>query len=271
VTSGLKHIQLTPASILLPTLHKDIMSSRLSEQPTIDAFELNATLARLGLSQYEECLRSNGFEDWETVTAITETDMAALGFKRGDRRKLQRAIREYTSSSISHREYVPDYSPLPSGGQAAVREHAEVLPKSYQQAARTTRSYRRHPQPDSNAPHKPKTAYVLFGEHVRQDPTLSRSSFIEIARETGKRWRDLSHEERVNTWQAPAADRLEKYKEELACYKETEEYRNYQMYLEEFKQQLQNGLSYQPQLRHWLPECVALLLNQASLRESDDF
>jgi hypothetical protein len=101
---------------LLPTLHKDIiadleqMNSRLSEQSTTDAFELSAVLARLGISQYEEPLRSNGFEDWETVTAITETDMAELDFKRGDRRKLQRAIREYTSSSTSHRESVPDYS-----------------------------------------------------------------------------------------------------------------------------------------------------------------
>jgi hypothetical protein len=59
---------------------------------TTNAFELSTALARLGLSQYEERLQENGFEDWETVTAITETDMAKMNFKRGDRRKLQRAI-----------------------------------------------------------------------------------------------------------------------------------------------------------------------------------
>jgi hypothetical protein len=145
---------------LLLTLHKDIiadrkkMSFRLSKQCTTDAFELSAALAWLGLNQYEERLRSNGFDDWESVTAITETDMVALDFKRGDRRKLQRAI------------------------------------QSPQQAERTTRRYRRHPRPDPNAPHKPKTAYVLFGEHIRQDPTLSRSSFTDIAKETGRGWRD---------------------------------------------------------------------------------
>jgi chromatin segregation and condensation protein Rec8/ScpA/Scc1 (kleisin family) len=171
--------------------------------------------------------------------------MAALDFKRGDRRKLQRAIREYTSSSTSQREYVPDYSPLLSRWQAAFREHAEASPKS-SQAARTTRLYRRHPRPDPNAPHKPKTAYVLFGEHVRQDPTLSRSSFTDIAKETGKRWRDLSYEERVNTREAPADNRLEKYKEDLECYRETEEYRNYQMYLEQFKQQQHHSESMGP-------------------------
>jgi hypothetical protein len=41
-------------------------------KPTTDAFELSTALARLGLSQYEDCLQENGFEDWETVTAITE-------------------------------------------------------------------------------------------------------------------------------------------------------------------------------------------------------
>lgn len=177
---------------------------------------------------------------------IMETDMEALDFKRSDCWKLQHAIREYTNSSMSHREYVPDYSPLPSGWQAAVREHAEASSKSSQQAARTTRSYRRHPRPDPNAPHKPKSAYVLFGEHVRQDPTLSRSSFTDIAKETGRRWRTLSHEEQVNTWGAPADHRLGKYKEELECYKTTEEYQNYQMYLEKFKQQQHHSESMRP-------------------------
>ncbi|KAH7082582.1 hypothetical protein BKA63DRAFT_134537 [Paraphoma chrysanthemicola] len=222
------------------------MSSTLPEQSTTDAFELSAALARLGLSQYEERLRSNGFEDWETVTAMTETDMAALHFTRGHRRKLQRAICEHTSSSASLREFVPDYAPLLSGWQAAVRERAEATPESSQQTERTARPYRRHPRPDLNAPQKPKTAYVLFGEHVRQNPALSSSSFTQIAKETGRHWRELHDEERVNTWEAPAANRLEKYKDELVCYKETEEYWNYQRYLEEFKQQQHHSESIKP-------------------------
>jgi len=37
-------------------------------------------------------------------------------------------------------------------------------------------------------------------------------------------------------WEAPAADKLHNYKEELEQYKQTENYRTYQTYLEEFKQ-----------------------------------
>jgi hypothetical protein len=78
---------------------------------------------------------------------------------------------------------------------------------------------------------------VLFGEHVRRDPALSHSSFTELAKETGKRWRELSYEERVNTWETPAADRLQDYKKELERYKQTENYQSYQTYLEGFEQQ----------------------------------
>lgn len=175
-----------------------------STERGIDSCELSTALNRLKLGQYEERLRENGFEDWETVTAVTEADLVELGFKLGDRRKLQQAIREGSASHL--------------------------------QAAHATRPYRRHPRPDPNAPRKPKTAYVLFGEHVRQDPALGRSSFVDIAKEQGKRWRDLSVDERLHNWETPAADRLQDYKDKLKKYKQTEDYRAYQTYLEEFKQ-----------------------------------
>jgi hypothetical protein len=73
-----------------------------SEEPSVDSLELNAALSRFGLGQYEERLRENGFEDWETVTAIAEVDLVELGFKLGDRRKLQRAIRENSTSCAIH-------------------------------------------------------------------------------------------------------------------------------------------------------------------------
>jgi hypothetical protein len=208
-----------------------------SEKPTADAFELRTALARHGLSHYEERLQENGFQDWETVTAIMETDMAEMHFKRGDRRKLQRAIREYSSASASYTVYKARNLPLPFEGLSTVGEHSEATPQPSQHAARMTRPYRRHPRTDPKAPHKPKTAYVLFGEHVRQDPALTHSSFTEIAKETGKRWRELSSEERIVIWETPAADRLQDYRKELERYKQTDNYQSYQTYLEGFKQQ----------------------------------
>jgi hypothetical protein len=39
------------------------MDYGLSGKPTTDAFELSTALARLGLSQYEDRLQENGFEN----------------------------------------------------------------------------------------------------------------------------------------------------------------------------------------------------------------
>jgi hypothetical protein len=216
------------------------MDSEPSGKPTTDTFQLSTALARLGLSQYEERLQEYGFEDWETLTAITETDMAKMNFKRGHRRKLQRAIREYRSASASHRLYEAENFPLPPEGLPTIKEHPEATPQPSQQAAHATRPYRRHPRSDPNAPHKPEAAYVLFREHVRQDLALSRSSFTETAKEAGKRWRELSHEERTIIWETPAADRLQDYRKELERYKQTEKCRSHQTYLEGFKQRSHN-------------------------------
>jgi hypothetical protein len=222
------------------------MDYRPSAGITIDPSELSAALARLGLSQYEECLRKNGFEEWETVVAITENDMAELGFRLGDRRRLQHAIRERSSSSAVPVKDGTENPSVTSEGLLDNGEASEAMPRSSQHAARTTRSYRRHPRPDPYAPPKPKTAYVLFGEHVRQDAASSRSSFTEIAKETGKRWRELPSEERASTWERPAADRLQEYKDKLEHYKQTEDYQSYRTYFEEFEQRRHNSESTTP-------------------------
>ena len=166
---------------------------------------------------------------------ITESDMTELGFKLGDRRKLQRAIREYSGSSASDAGYVARNVPPFYEKSLAPEGQSEL--KSHTSSTRTTRSYRRHPRADPNAPSKPKTAYMLFGEYVRQNPELTGASFTDLAKETGKRWRELSSEERVDIWENPAAKRQREYKEALAIYKQTDDYRNHQIYLEEFRQQ----------------------------------
>jgi hypothetical protein len=211
------------------------MDFEMSSGPATDMFELSEALARLGLDQYEERLIENGFDSWETVTGITETDMAQLGFKLGDRRKLQRCIREHSISTSSEAESLGRNRSLSSGAQPIIGNQSTEHPRDPQPSGRPRRQYRRHPKPDPNAPRRPKTAYVLFGEHIRKDPALSNSTFSEAAKDVGRRWGELSHDERVNVWEKPAADKLEEYKADLEQYKQTENYQTYQMYLEEFK------------------------------------
>lgn len=61
-------------------------------------------------------------------------------------------------------------------------------------------------------------------------------SFAEIAKETGKRWKGISEGERKRKWEAPVAERLSRYREDLDSYRETEDYQIYQRYLEDFEQ-----------------------------------
>jgi hypothetical protein len=62
------------------------------------------------------------------------------------------------------------------------------------------------------------------------------ASFVELVKETGKRWGELPHDEKLKVWEQPAADRLQDYREALARYKGTENYQSYQRYIERFKE-----------------------------------
>jgi hypothetical protein len=217
-----------------------MMDCQPSGESTISPLELSKTLARLGLGQYEDRLRENGFTSWENMISITETDMAKLNIKLGHRRQLQGAISEYSSPSTYHVEYEPTSLTVPSEKIPAIGEHSDAMQRSSQQMAFTTKPYRQHQQPDLSTLHKPKTAYVLFSEHVRQDPALSGLTFIEIAKEVERRWKELSGEKRLKDWETPAADRLKEYKEELKCYEQTTSYQSYRTYLEGSEQGARN-------------------------------
>jgi len=67
---------------------------------------LETELNNLGLDKYVQGCRDAGFYDWQSLTQMTELDMAALNMPLGCRRRLQREIaRQYSW---------PDYEPLPT-------------------------------------------------------------------------------------------------------------------------------------------------------------
>ena len=100
--------------------------------------------------------------------------------------------------------------------------------------------HRKRPRPDLHAPIRPKTAYVLFVDHIRKDPALSGLSSPDLAKETERRWKELSDNERAEAWDVPAAKRMKQYREEFKRYKGTDEYSSYQKYLEDFDQKQNN-------------------------------
>lgn len=68
--------------------------------------ELADILNELGLQCYVPAFMNAGYDDWDAVGDMTESDFDALNIRLGDRRKLQR--------EIARRQLWPENSPLPT-------------------------------------------------------------------------------------------------------------------------------------------------------------
>ncbi|KAF2234141.1 hypothetical protein EV356DRAFT_502790, partial [Viridothelium virens] len=184
---------------------------------------LDTILAELNLSQYLQILLDNGFDTWDVVQDITEEDLRQLGFKLGHRRILQRAIAESPICDSNSRSSTP----LSRGSYISHSPKSSV-------GSITKRRYRRHPRADPHAPKRPKTAYVMFADHLRTDPVISSLSFIEISRVVGMRWQAMPREEKF-LWDIRAARAMQFYTETMQQYRRTDTFREHQRYLEEFR------------------------------------
>ncbi|KAK3328957.1 hypothetical protein B0H66DRAFT_571680 [Apodospora peruviana] len=219
--------------------------------------QLETVFGELGLTQYLDVFIDQGFDSWDIILDITESDLYesrniaslggqilltrptysdALGVKLGHRRKLQRRI-------ANSRGVAPDAS-LVSPTQPSLEEprladahRSEVLkfePRDTGNPIITKRKYRRHPKPDENAPERPPSAYVLFSNKMREDLKGRNLSFTEIAKLVGENWQSLSPQEK-EPFESQAQSLKDTYQSDLAEYKKTPEYKKYMAYLHDFK------------------------------------
>lgn len=65
---------------------------------------------------------------------------------------------------------------------------------------------------------------------------VSALSFVDIAKEVGRRWQVLPPDSK-RRWESEAAHAMQDYEAQMDEYKRTESYRNYQVYLEDFRAQ----------------------------------
>ncbi|GAB1310424.1 Non-histone chromosomal protein 6B [Madurella fahalii] len=197
---------------------------------------LETIFGELGISQYLDAFLEQGFDTWETILDITESDLDALGVKLGHRRKLQRQI-------ANSRGVAPDASltspTQPSIEELRLQDPCRADPPKLEGRETvgviiTKRKYRRHPKPDENAPERPPSAYVLFSNKMREDLKGRNLTFTEIAKLVGENWQNLSPAEK-EPFESQAQAIKDKYLSDLAEYKKTPEYRKYMAYLQEFK------------------------------------
>ena len=132
--------------------------------------------------------------------------------------------------------------PIPpsQGLDASPPENKEISPRSNATDeiapidAPTKRAYKHHPKPDANAPERPYSAYVLFSNDVREQLKEQNLSFPELSREVGVRWQNIPVREKER-WRNMAAGPWDEYKERVLAYQQTEQFREYRRYVEDFK------------------------------------
>ncbi|KIX06935.1 uncharacterized protein Z518_04911 [Rhinocladiella mackenziei CBS 650.93] len=231
--------------------------------------DLAPHLQRLGLEQYLDAFIGEGFDTWETVTDIQESDFDALNVKLGHRRKLQRAIAEYRG--ISYERFVgsPAQEGLPDGGRAP--ESNATPPtgpeRSSGPAPETKRKYRRHPKPDENAPERPPSAYVIFSNKVREEVKDQNLSFTQIAKLVGDRWQKLDPSGK-EPFEAQASAAKERYNIQLSTYRKTDAYKEYMQYLSDFK--AKHGQTSEPKRPKLDPESSGSIVSAKSLETNHE-
>ncbi|KJZ76740.1 hypothetical protein HIM_04076 [Hirsutella minnesotensis 3608] len=196
---------------------------------------LDSIFAELGLSQYLNAFIDQGFDAWDTILDIQESDLDALGVKLGHRRKLQRRIANARGIAPSvSLAYTAKPSPE-EVKQDGLRRESNRPEGSQENIGVQKRKYRRHPKPDENAPERPPSAYVLFSNKMREDLKSHNLTFTEIAKLVGENWQSLPTAEK-ESFESQANAAKEKYHQSLAEYKKTPEYRKYMNYLQDFKE-----------------------------------
>ncbi|KAI1264107.1 hypothetical protein F5Y18DRAFT_436931 [Xylariaceae sp. FL1019] len=194
---------------------------------------LEAIFGELGLLQYLNLFVDQGFDSWETILDITESDLDALGVKLGHRRKLQRRIANYRGIAPSTSLVSPTRTSIEDVRNDSNRPEAgRIDTKECQTVAK--RKYRRHPKPDENAPERPPSAYVLFSNKMRDDLKGQNLTFTEIAKLVGENWQNLNRDEK-EPFERQANEAKERYNRDLSDYKKTAQFSKYNDYLHDFR------------------------------------
>ncbi|KAJ6784303.1 hypothetical protein PWT90_04252 [Aphanocladium album] len=208
------------------------------QQPNLDGMprELDSVFSELGLAQYLDAFVDQGFDSWDTILDVQESDLDALGVKLGHRRKLQRRIANARGFAPS----VPLVSMMKTGSEdnkQQLRRESAARSEADSELTNgvTKRKYRRHPKLDENAPERPPSAYVLFSNIRREELKSHNLCFTEIAKLVGEKWQNLDQAER-ESYDNQANTAKAKYRRSLAEYKKTPEFRRYAQYLQEFKE-----------------------------------
>ena len=195
--------------------------------------DLEIVLSWLGMRQYLDRLVEAGYDSWDMVANISESDMETLGLARCHRKGLQSEIAKsrdtvLIATSSTNAMDTGDYDRWSSASDD------KVLTASASGGGPAKRKYRHRPKHDPNAPERPYSAYVMFSNHMRDELKAQDLNFTAISRTVGTRWQALERQEK-EAWQSRASVQMAKYKAKLTDYHQTESYHQHKTYVSTFK------------------------------------
>ncbi|TVY39082.1 hypothetical protein LSUB1_G004098 [Lachnellula subtilissima] len=209
-------------SLKATSTHLDSTFSSPGRSPdaTYCMTELGDIFAELGISHYLEDFIDQGFDTWDTILDITESDFDALGVKLGHRRKLQRKIANSRGLSSDRALASPRHTPSEDRQPEEQKAGATKADAREGGAAHgAKRKYRRHPKPDDNAPERPPSAdSEACGRKLAEYFTRRKKSHMSNKRPRRKK-------DTTTNWQNT---------------KKTSSYKDYSQYLVEFKARQSN-------------------------------
>ncbi|CAG8443882.1 7488_t:CDS:10 [Diversispora eburnea] len=209
-------------------------------------------LSKCNLLEYYDKFIEEGFDQLQSLLDVTESDLIAMGAKRGHRRRLQREIATLKGIPpnvpfyIQHGHGIERFTAfiIIAIASSTTEQQQNVISRSDSQkdSSYQKRKYKRHPKRDQNAPAKPHSAYVLFSQKVRSEYKIKGKNlpFQEMAKVVGDRWKTIPTHEKEEL-EAQASAEKEKYLVSLSRYKITENWNKYQVYLKEFKEKYESS------------------------------
>ncbi|CAG8466069.1 4449_t:CDS:2 [Acaulospora colombiana] len=216
-------------------------------------------LKECNLTDYYDRFIAEGFDQLQSLFDVTEADLIAMDVKRGHRRREIATAKGISPdqpifispgdqsglNSISNNIHLKTpHTPLtvdsatlesPQEGSRTLEDDEPSDPQHVQGSKCTKRKYRRHPKRDKNAPVKPLSAYVMFAHKVREEYRGKNIPFTEMAKIVGNRWKKIPPEEK-KIIESNASKAKEEYQLALSTYKTTDNWKQYQEYLKEFKE-----------------------------------
>lgn len=135
-----------------------------------------------------------------------------------------------TAPNNNTNEYFPSAGTMTHSAQSGMSSTEEETVTSDNVHRLWKRKYHRHAKPDTNAPLKPPSAYVMFSNDVRAELKKQNKSFTDLAKIIGDRWKNISPEEK-EAYEINALKSREEYLKKLEEYHKTDSFKVISLFL----------------------------------------